>query len=390
MPEEDGKENIMRSVIAFTLVSFLAAGAAAAVDQLEEKAGYTVGTAPVPKPPFPRPVQPPVTPGTAIAEYADPGEYTFQSDAEEAMEPRLAAFRAAGIGTLGGRTFKKGSRWSFVIEYLPQVQHAAVMPPAVILNSYESPVPFWLEREAEAAAGQARSAMSAGGLAPLSARVYKSGKDYAFRVDYAVKDLMRNQPSYDIEIKSFDHGDYTFESDAEEAAPGLLSDMRRAGLAPIAAAPYRGADRRWRLRADHAVRVNKGPARPSHSMDRYEPAETFTFDSGALEAAGAAAARFASAGVKTVHRWARKAGRDYGFGLDFVVRNIYSGHAVTPSAKVLTYSSPETFTFESEAEEALEAKKAAFDGQGLPAVGGRTFKSGRDYSFSLDYLSIAR
>ncbi len=379
----------MRSAAALVLISSLFTGAFAAVDQLEERAGYTVGTAPVPKPPFPRPVQPPVTPATVIAEYADHGEYTFQSEAEEAMETRLAAFRAAGIGTLGGRTVKKANRWSFVIEYLPQVQHAAAMPPAVILAAYESPVPYWLEREAEEAAARVRGAMSAGGLSPLAAKVYKSGRDYAFRVDYAVKDLMRNQPSYDIAIKSFDHGDYTFESDAEEAAPGLLSDMRRAGLAPIAAAPYRGADRRWRLRADHAVRVNKGPARPLHSISRYEPGEKFTFDSGALEAAGETAAKFGAAGVKAVHYWARKADRDYGFGLDFIVRNIYSGHTVTPSARVLTYASPATFAFESEAEEALEAKKDAFDGQGLPAVGGRTFRTGRDYSFSLDYLSTA-
>lgn len=380
----------MRSIIAFTLVSFFAGGAAAAVDQLEEKAGFTVGTADVPAPPYPYPVQPPVTPGTTIAEYSAQETYTFESDAEEAMAPRLAAFGAAGIKTLGGRAVKKDRRWSFVIEYLPQVQHAAVMPPAVILKSYESPVVYWLEREAAAAAAGARAAMSAGGLAPLAVDVHKSGKDYSFRVDYAVKDLMRRLPSYDVAIKSFDTGDYTFESDAEEAAPGLFSDMKRAGLAPIAAVPYRGADRRWRLRAEHAVRVNKGPARPSHSIDTYSPGETFTFDSGALEAAGGTVASFGSAGIKVFHRWARKENRDWRFGLDFIVRNIYSGYTVTPSVKVLTYASPETFTFESEAERALEAKKAAFDAQGLPAVGGRTFKTGRDYSFSLDYLSIAR
>lgn len=379
----------MRSVIAFTLVSFLAGAAGAAVDQLEERAGYTVGTAPVPKPPFPRPV-PPETPGTVIAEYSAYETYTFESDAEEAMEPRMAAFRAAGIQTLGGRAVKRDRRWSFVIEYLPRVQHSAVMPPAVILRSYESPAPYWLEREAEAAAAQARSAMSAGGLSPMSVSIYKSGKDYAFRIDYAVKDLMRNAAAYDVEIKSFESGDYTFESDAEEAAPGLISDLRRAGLSPIAAVPFRGADRRWRLRAEHAVRVNKGPARPSHAISRYEPAETFTFDSGALEAAGEVSAKFGAAGVKVLHHWARKANRDYGFGLDFIVRNIYAGYTVTPSAAVLTYASPETFTFESEAEEALAEKSARFDAEGLPAIGGRTFKTGRNYSFSLDYLSLAR
>lgn len=380
----------MRSALAFIIASSLLPGAFAAVDQLEQKAGFTVGTADIPAPPYPHPVQPPVTPGTAIAEYAAQETYTFESDAEEALAPRLAAFGAAGIKTLGGRVVKKDRRWSFVIEYLPQVQHAAVMPPAVILKSYESPVAYWPEREAEEAAAGVRAAMSAGGLAPLSVTLTKAGKDSSFRVDYAVRDLMRNQPSYDIEIRSFDHGNYTFESDAEEEAPGLLSDMRRAGLAPLAAVPYRGADRVWRLRAEHAVRVNKGPARPSHAIDTYSPAETFTFDSAALEAAGETAAGFENARVKVLHRWARKENRDWRFGLDFIVRNIYAGYTVTPSAKVLTYSSPETFTFESEAEEALEAKKEAFSSQGLPAVGGRTFRTGRDYSFSLDYLSIAR
>ncbi|HOI42381.1 MAG TPA: hypothetical protein PK523_05490 [Elusimicrobiales bacterium] len=380
----------MRSALAFVIASSLLPGAFAAVDQLEQKAGFTAGTADIPAPAYPHPVQPPVTPGTAIAEYAAQETYTFESDAEEALAPRLAAFGAAGIKTLGGRVVKKDRRWSFVIEYLPQVQHAAVMPPAVILKSYESPVLYWLEREAAAAAAGVRAAMSAGGLSPLSGSVYKSGKDHSFRVDYAVKDLMRRLPAYDIEIKSFDSGDYTFESDAEEAAPALLADMRRAELAPIAAVPYRGADRKWRLRAEHAVRVNKGPARPSHAIDTYTPAETFTFDSGALEAAGETAAGFESAGVKVLHRWARKEDRDWRFGLDFIVRNIYAGYTVTPSAKVLTYASPETFAFESEAEEALENKKEAFSSQGLPAVGGRTFRTGRDYSFSLDYLSIAR
>ena len=379
----------MRSIIALTLVSFFAAGATAAVDQLEEKAGYTVGTAPVPKPPFPRPVAP-ETPGSSIAEYSAAETYTFESDAEEAMEPRIAALRAAGIQTLGGRVVKNDRRWSFVIEYLPRVQHSAVMPPAVIFRSYESPVPYWLEREAEAAAAAARSAMAAGGLSPMSVSVYKSGKDYAFRIDYAVKDLMRVAAAYDVEIKSFESGDYTFESDAEEAAPGLFSDMKRAGLAPVAAVPFRGADRRWRLRAEHAVRVNKGPARPSHAIDTYSPGETFTFDSGAAEAARGTAAKFGGAGVKVMHSWARKENRDYRFGLDFIVRNIYAGYSVTPSAKVLSYSSPETFTFESGAEEALADKSARFDAEGLPVIGGRTFKTGRDYSFSLDYLSIAR
>lgn len=379
----------MRSVIALALISFFAAGAQAAVDQLEEKAGYTVGTAEIPHPPYPWPVAP-ETPGSAIAEYSAFETYTFESDAEEAMEPRIAALRAAGIQTLGGRVVKKDRRWSFVIEYLPRVQHAAVMPPAVIMLSYESPSAYWLEREAEAAAAQARSAMSAGGLSPMSVSIYKIGKDHAFRVDYAVKDLMRAAAAYDVEIKTFETGDYTFESHAEEAAPGLFSGMKRAGLAPVAAVPFRGADRRWRLRAEHAVRVNKGPSRPSHSISRYEPAETFTFDSGALEAARGTAGKFDAAGVRAMHHWARKAGRDYGFGLDFIVRNIYRGYTVTPSAKVLTYSSPETFTFESGAEEALAEKSARFDAEGLPVIGGRTFKTGRDYSFSLDYLSIAR
>ncbi|KAF0125993.1 MAG: hypothetical protein FD189_1768 [Elusimicrobia bacterium] len=379
----------MRSVIALTLVSFLAAGATAAVDQLEERAGYTVGTAEVPHPPYPWPVAP-ETPGAAIAEYSAFETYTFESGAEEAMESRLASFRSAGIKTLGGRVVKKDRRWSFVIEYLPRVQHAAVMPPAVIMRSYESPSAYWLEREAEAAAAEARAGMSAGGLAPLTVAVHKSGKDYAFRIDYAVKDLMRAAAAYDVEVKTLESGDYTFESDAEEAAPGLLSDMRRAGLAPVAAVPFRGADRRWRLRAEHAVRVNKGPSRPSHAISRYEPAETFTFDSGALEAARGTAGKFNAAGVKAMHHWARKTGRDYGFGLDFIVRNIYAGYTVTPSAKVLSYSSPGTFTFESEAREALAEKSARFDAEGLPVIGGRTFESGRDYSFSLDYLSIAR
>lgn len=379
----------MRSALSICFITLFATGSMAAVDQLEEKAGMPLTETLVPRAPWPEPVNP-VTPGTVIAEYAAFETYTFKSDAEEAIEPRMSLLRAAGIQTLGGRVVKKENRYSFVIEYLPQVKHGENIPPAVIMERYDSPSAYWLEREAEAAGTAAKAAMSAGGLSPLGVAIYKSGKDYAFRVDYAVKDLMRRTPFYDVAIKSFESGDYTFESDAEEAAPGLMSGMKRAGLAPISAVPLRKADRRWTLRAEHAVRLNKGPARPSHSIARYEPGETFTFDSGALEAGRETAAKFDAAGVKAVNHWARKINRDYAFGLDFIIRNIYQGFTVVPSAKVLTYSSPETFTFESEAKTALAEKAERFNAEGLPVVGGRTVEAGRDHSYSLDYLSLAR
>jgi len=368
------------SVIIFSTLSF--AGSF-------ELGSYSAGD--LPQVPYVQPHGPaPVTPpGVTIANYTTEEEFTFESEAEEALNARVGALRAAGVTTLGGRVTEKGNDYTFVIEYLPTVKGNAALPPAVLVETYKNGEAYWLTKEAEEAMRAAEANFRAARLAVLGSYLYDAGNDDAFAVDYVVKNLLRPSQEYAVKFGKYTGGKFTFESEAEEAIPSYLALFKRAGVPAIRGRAVRRPDRDYSVEVEYAVKTNASGRRPQYSVVRYDARETFSFDKEAAKAGRAALPAFARAGLPPLSSVVRPAGNDYSYAVDFLVGNIYQQGGVVPSAAVQTYQAPETFTFEREAEEALAAKAAAFNAAGLPVLGSAVTGSLGSYTYVLDYAAKA-
>lgn len=333
-----------------------------------------------PPPDTPQPVE--------IARYETEEEFPFEDDARQALSEREAAFREAGLTTLGGQVVRKpNGRRTFVLEYLPALQPGGDRPAAVTVARYASGGTYWPESAAEAALADAQSRLAQAGLSVVSGAVTGSGRDHSFEISYLMPSSLRRARGERADFQRLQAGRYTFESDAEAAAPDLAQRLRAAGAGVIRARALRRPDRDWSVELEFVVRTNEFGAHPLYTLARYDAQELFPFDSRAAEAAQNRLADFAVDGVLPVGAYARKAGRDYSYSVDYLVRNSYRTGRAEPALKVVTYRAAETFTFESRAQTALEEKAEAFRAAGIPVLEGRVVPVGRDYSYTLDYLA---
>lgn len=335
------------------------------------------------------PAQPPATPpAVSIAVYSTDETFTFESEVQPALNARLAALKAAGVTTLGGRVVEAGNDYSFVIEYVPSVKGSAAQPPAVIVDTYRNGASYWVEREADEARRACEANFRNARLPVLNSYLYEQGSDTAFAVDFLQKDLLRQAPEHDVKIKKYTGGKFTFESQAEKAAPGYLNLFRQAGV-PALRARAVPAGRDYAVEVEYVTRAGRSAPRPQYSVARYNARETFTFDSQAKPAAAAALPKFTAAGAPGLSAVVLKAGGDYSYAVDFLVSNIYQYNGVIPSVAVQSYQAPEAYTFESEAGKARDEKAAAFAAAGYPVVGSAVTGSIGAYTYALDFIARA-
>ena len=350
---------------------------------------YTTGNIPGSHAAMPHAPSPVTPPGATIAEYSTDEVFSFGSQAKPAMDAWINALRAAGITTLGGRVVEKDRGYSFVIEYLPTVKGNTAMPPAVLVENYKNGASYWVEREAQAAMKSCADNFRAAKLTVLDSYVYDVGSDNAFAVDFLVRNMLRPTQEYAVKFERYTGGRFTFESQAEKAIPSYLAMFRQAGVPAIRGKAVQRPDGDHSVQVEFAVKTNRYGRRPQYSVNRYNSREIFTFEKDALAASSAALPVFSRAGVSPLSSVARPEGRDYSYGVDFLVGNIYQAGGVVPSAAVQTYQSPETFTFESEARKALTDKVAVFNTAGLPVVGSAVSGQIRDYTYTIDYVAKA-
>jgi hypothetical protein len=335
-------------------------------------------------------VQAPATPPAVnIAVYSTDEEFSFESQAKPAMEARINVLKAAGLTTLGGRVVEMGNDYSFVIEYLPTVKGNTALPPAVLVETYNNGATYWIAREAEEAMKACAANFRSARLAVLDSYVYDAGSDNAFAVNYLVKNMLRPTQEYDVKFEKYTGGKYTFESQAAKAVPSYLALLKQAGVPAIRGKAVQRQDGDYSVEVEYVVKTNRYGRRPQYSVSRYDARETFSFEKDALAASKAAMPKFTAAGAPPLSSVVRPEGRDYSYGVDFLVGNIYQSGGTVPSVAVQTYQSAETFTFESEAKKALAEKIAAFGAAGLPVVGSAVSGQIRDYTYTIDYMAKA-
>lgn len=378
---------MMKKISFISVLSALALAAPAArAAGLAELSRTDIARAPVAAPSYPAPVTPP---GVTIANYTTDEEFTFESEVKPAMDARIAALRAAGVTTLGGRAVELGNDYSFVIEYIPTVKGNAALPPAVIVDTYKNGASYWREQDAVEAMKACAANFRAARLAVLGSYVYDEGNDSAFAVDYLQKDMLRPAQEYDVKFRKYTGGQYTFESEAEKAIPSYLALFKQAGVPAIRGKAVQRPDRDYAVEIEYVVKTGRTAPRPQYSVTRYDARAVYSFDSEAAKAGKAALPAFAQAGVAPLSSVVRPEGRDYSYSVDFLVANIYQQGGVIPSAAVQTYQAQEVFTFESEAKKALEEKIAAFNAAGLTVIGSAVSGSINDYTYALDYIAKA-
>lgn len=349
------------------------------------------GVSDVPRPPVPVSYGPiPVTPpGVTIANYTTDETFTFENQVKPAMDARIAALQAAGITTLGGRTVPAGNDYSFVIDYLPAVKGNAALPPAVIAATYNNGAAYWRQQDADAAMKDCSANFRAARLPVLGAYVYSAGTDNAFAVDYLQPDVLRPAPEYDVKFVTYTGGNFTFENDALKNVSSYLALFRQAGVPAIRGKAVPRQDGNYAVQVEYPVRVSRSGPRPKYSFSRYDARETFPFEQNAQAAIQARLSALSAAGLPPLSGVVRKDGNDYSYSVDFVVANIYQQGGVIPSAAIMTYQAPETFTFDTEAKKAMADKTAAFNAGGLPVVGSALTGSLGSFSYVLDYVAKA-
>ena len=341
------------------------------------------------------PVERAIPPGTGrsveISLYETEEEFPFDSRAREAMEIRLEAFRRAGIRTLGGRAVRKPNhRWTYVIEYFPAIEPGGKLPAAVLVETFKPSSTYWRKQDAEKAFAATKSRLASAGLHVLGGEVVDVGSDHSFEIHYLMPNRLRRGRNERANIVRFQGGSFTFESRAEAAMSEYASRFERAGIAVIRTRTVRRPDRDYAVVVEFVNRSNEYGPRPAFAIARYDAQETFSFDHQALAAARALLPAFSVDGASPLHGFERKVGRDYSFSIDYLVKNLYRYGRSQPAVSVRTYFATESFTFERQAEKALEAKKAAFKAAGVAVLGGRAVSAGRDYSYELDYFDPAR
>ncbi|HBA61278.1 MAG TPA: hypothetical protein DCZ92_10775 [Elusimicrobia bacterium] len=337
-----------------------------------------------------KPPAPPVTPpGVTIAVYTTDETFTFESEVKPALDARIAALKAAGLTTLGGRAVPAGNDYSFAIDYIPTVKNGAALPPAVIVDTYNNGAAYWPERAAEAAMKACVANFRAAKLAVLGSSLIDAGSDTSFSVDYLQKSLLRPTQEYAVKFETYTGGKFTFESEAVKNIPAYLALLKQAGVPALRGKAVKRADGDYAVQVEYVVKTNSFGPRPQYSVTRYDSREVFTFEKDAQAASQARLPAFAAAGVPPLSNFARKEGNDYSFGVDFLVVNIYQQGGVIPSAAVETYQAPETFTFDSEARKAMAEKAAAFNAAGLGVIGSAVTGSIGSYTYSVDYIAKA-
>ena len=68
----------------------------------------------------------------------------------------------------------------------------------------------------------------------------------------------------------------------------------------------------------------------------------------------------------------------------------YPAPVTPPGVTIASYATDETFTFESQAKPALDARVNALKAAGLTTLGGRVVPAGNDYSFVIDYVPTVK
>lgn len=367
-------------------VIFLSAAPALTAGELTDISTASIKRAEVAAPSRPAPVTPP---GVTIASYTTDETVTFESQAKPAMDARINALKAAGITTLGGRTVPLGNDYSYVIDYLPTVKGNAVLPPAVMVETYKNGTSYWLEKDADAAMKACAAAFRNAKLPVAGSSLYDPGTDHAFAVDYVVKNVLRPAREYAVKFESYTGGKFTFESEAVKNVPAYLALFKQAGIPAIRGKAVPRSDGNYAVWVEYPVKVGKEGPRPQYSVARYDSRETFTFEKEALSASLARLPVFNAAGVPAISNVVRPEGNDFSFSVDFLVANIYQQGGVIPSAAIETYQAPETFTFDTEARKAMAEKAAAFNAAGLGVVGSALSGSLGSFTYSIDYVAKA-
>jgi len=370
----------------FLAVVLMGAASAVQAAELADISQAAIEQAPVAAPSRPAPVTPP---GVTIATYSTDETVTFESQVQAAMDARIAALKAAGITTLGGRAVELGNDYSFVIDYLPTVKNGALLPPAVIVETYKNGAAYWLEADALDTMKNCAANFRAAKLPVVGSYLYDAGNDNAFAVDYLVKNVLRPTQEYDVKFETYTGGKFTFESEAVKNIPAYLAMFKQAGVPAIRGKAVARPDRDYAVMVEYVVKTNKYGPRPQYSVARYDSRAVFTFDKEALKASKEALPAFSAAGVPPLSAVVRPEGRDYSYSVDFLVGNIYQQGGVIPSAAIETYQAPETFTFDTEAKKAMAEKAAAFNAAGMNVVGSAITGSLGSFTYAIDYVAKA-
>ncbi len=319
-----------------------------------------------------------------IAVYKSAKLYAFEKQARQVGADMSALFESLGVRVIGVNVFEKDSDYGFSIEYLPALENEEKMA-SLILKKYESPASYWNRSLASSAAGESENFFSASPLKNLETSIIE-GENYSFSILYYVKNMLRKSPVYYAVLGKTELGEFTFESEAAKNSQVLLNKLKNAGFAAFAARPVE-KDGKWKVEAEYFYKSDKyKTVRPEYSIRTYGSPSLYAFEKDALREGKKIISNLPGE-IFPLAVYAVQKENDWTFLMDYAVKNIYLKEKNLPEYEIKKYFNPENFTFESQAEKAMEEKFAKFFQAGLYPVGKGIIKKDGDYTFYIEYFS---
>ena len=215
------------------------------------------------------------------------------------------------------------------------------------------------------------------------------------RVDWADEGLLRTPYSIQVgtilppEVNFAEYKtdeEFTFERQAEAALTQRISVLKNAGITTFGGRVIENSNRDYTYIIEYLPTVKYGAALPPALIVRtYKSGSFYWRESEAVTAMNSAVSNFKNAKLKILSSYVYEAGRDNTFAVDYAVKNVLRRTSQYDVA-FKNYTGG-IFTFESQAEAAIESFKALFSFAGIPVIRGKAVeRADGDYSVQIEYV----
>ncbi|MEA3307318.1 MAG: hypothetical protein U9Q34_06000 [Elusimicrobiota bacterium] len=180
--------------------------------------------------------------------------------------------------------------------------------------------------------------------------------------------------------------EFTFERQADAALTERIGVLKKAGITTLGGRVIEKANRDYTYIIEYLPTVKYGAALPPAIIVKtYKSGSLYWRESEAEDAMNLAIANFKNAKLGVLSSYVYEAGRDNTFAIDYAMKNVLK-RTKEYDVEFRNYTGG-IFTFERQAEAAIESFKALFDFAGIPVIRGKAIeRADGDYSVWLEYV----
>ena len=250
------------------------------------------------------------------------GKFTFESEAQKAVNSFSAQFKQAGIPAIRGKAVKRpDGDYAVEMEYVVKTNKYGARPQFTVAR-YDAQEIFPFDTNALKASKERLAVFSGAGVPPVSNIVRPVGNDYSFSVDFIVFNIYQQGgviPSAAIETYQAPDT-FTFENEAKKAMQEKAAALNGAGFAVVGSRTV-GSLNSYSYAIDYIAKasssVNPAPNPPAPAVKVYNSPETFSYEDDARTAMEEKAAAFTGAGLKVISSRVVPVNGEYSYVIEY-------------------------------------------------------------------------